>query len=249
MNLWVGKIHVLATAIVGVQLVVWTATGFAFTLFDFSVVRGVNDRAPPPALDLASVRLGPEDAVLRSRAARPGTEPVRAIRLKPLDLRAVYEVTFADGTREALVAASDGQPVVIDLETATRIATRAYSGRAHARAVERRNEDERSTFVVHLDDPRATDVVVDAATGEVTSWKNDHWRAFDTLWSLHVFGYIDRRSPAQWPLRVVALLAAVATCSGAALLVGRVWRRVRRQRRASSMLAARAHGTTATKAA
>jgi uncharacterized membrane protein YkoI len=224
MNRWAKKIHVIATGIVGVQLVAWTMTGLAFTLFDFQVVRGVSDRAAKPSLDLASVRLDQQEAAAVARSARPGVDRVASMRLDTLDGRAVYEVTFADGRGEVIVDAVDGRTISIDTAVATRIATSAFRGPVRVRSVDRRDEDDRSTFVVHLDDARATDVVVDAATGEVTSWRNHTWRLFDTLWSVHVLGYIDRRSPAQWPLRIVALVAAIAVVSGATLLATRISR-------------------------
>jgi uncharacterized membrane protein YkoI len=227
MRYWARKIHVVATWIVGAQLVAWAATGFAFTLFDFQVVRGAGDRSPVPALDLPAVRLRPEEAAARALAVEPGSTRVQSVRLKTLDGHAVYEVALADARGELLVAAENGEAVSIDAQVASRIAIGAFRGPVAARSVERRDEDARSAFVVHLDDRRSTEVAVDAATGDITSWRNQTWRAFDTLWSIHVLGYIDRRSPAHWALRIVAFAAAIATFSGAALLLSRLRTRAR----------------------
>ncbi|WP_394835044.1 PepSY domain-containing protein [Pendulispora rubella] len=214
--LYTRKLHFMATAILGVQLVAWALTGFAFTLFDFRVVRGTDDRAPVVALDFASVRLRPGELV-------PDARDVQSVRLKMLDARPVYEVSVAGEPR--LIDAADGTAVSIDEARASRIAAKAYRGDAHARGIERQDDDGKAVWVVHLDDARATDVAVDATTGDIAWWRNGTWRAFDVLWSIHVLGYVDRHSPAHWPLRIVGFLAAMAAMSGAGLLLSRLVRR------------------------
>ena len=121
-----------------------------------------------------------------------------------------------------LVGASDGLRFSVDEEVAARIAVSNFRGRVRARGVQSQVDDDGvRSMVVRLDDERATDVAIDPETGAVTSWRNRTWRLFDALWSIHVLGYLDRRSPANWPLRVVAFAAALAASSGAALLLSR----------------------------
>lgn len=239
------KIHVIATAVVGVQLLVWTVTGLAFTLFDFGAVHGTKDRAPPLAVDLAAVRVGAEEAarVAVSRRGGAGTsvspaEAVRSVTLETLSGRPTYVVLFVDDKNGVLVDATNG--VVssgVDRDTASSIARGAHVGRPSARVVERRHEDDRDVFVVHLDDPARTDVTVDGVTGDVTAWRNRDYRVFDALWSAHVLAYVDGRSPANWPLRIVALVAVVASVSGTASLLTRLreWARARRSTSAPSV--------------
>jgi uncharacterized membrane protein YkoI len=230
---WVRKVHLGVTAVVGAQLVVWTATGFAFTLFDFAAVRGTADRAPPSAVDFARVHLTPvAAAVAASRSVTAAHAVVRSIVLQPLGGDATYVVAFAGGPDEVLVDAASGAVRRVDRDVAARIAVGAYHGAVHARDVERRRADDRDGFVVRLDDRRSTEVTVDAHTGEVTSWKNGAYRWFDALWSAHVLGYVDRTSPANWPLRVVGFLALAAATSGAGLLAQRLLSLVRGRRSA-----------------
>ncbi|MCU1278304.1 MAG: hypothetical protein JWM53_1850, partial [bacterium] len=59
------RLHRIATLVVGVPLVVWTMTGFAFTWFDFAAVRGADDRVQPPGLAVRDVRVPLADAVAR----------------------------------------------------------------------------------------------------------------------------------------------------------------------------------------
>src|SRR5689334_8724006 len=93
---WI-KIHVIATSIIGAQLVVWAATGFAFTLFDFRVVHGDADRAKVATLEVDSAHIPLTDVVLRAGAARPGApHEVKTVALAMVDGRAMYSVAFTD---------------------------------------------------------------------------------------------------------------------------------------------------------
>jgi len=221
-------VHVTATAIIGVQLVAWALTGFAFTLFDFRAVRGTDDRASAVLLD---PKLLPPLLAEERAGGMPRDEltAVQSVHLKMLDGRAVYEVSLAGDRSERLVDVSDGRVLTIDEPRATRIATGAFRGSVHAQSATRKDDEGRGIWVVRLDDRRSTEVAVDAATGDIAWWRNDTWRAFDTLWSIHVLGYIDRRSPAHWSLRIVGFLATVAVLSGAGLLIARLGRRLRRR--------------------
>jgi uncharacterized membrane protein YkoI len=220
MTTWLRKVHVVMTALVGAQLVVWTATGFAFTLFDFGAVRGTADRAPAPAVDLDGLRVTPGDAARLAASGASGAR-ARSVALIPVDGRTTYVVAFAGGHDEVLVDATNGIVKRVDDDVASRIAVSAFHGDVHVRDVERRRSDDRDGFVVHLDDRRDTLVTVDAHTGEVTAWKNRPYRLFDALFSAHVLGYVDGTSPANWPLRVLGFLALAAAASGAGLLLGR----------------------------
>ena len=80
-------------------------------------------------------------------------------------------------------------------------------------------------YRVTLDDRLATQVFVAPGTGEILAWRNDAYRSFDRLWSLHVFGFVSRDSPAQWPLRVASCLALLAALTGWGLLLASLARR------------------------
>src|SRR5262249_6250506 len=132
----------------------------------------------------------------------------------------------------------DGAVVFVGADLAAQIAASAHRGSPRTRRVERRREDDRDVFAVALDDPMDTVVMVDAHTGEVAAWRNRAYRRFDALWSAHVLGYLDRRSPANWPLRGVALLAVLVSTSGAGLLISRLRNRIGRRLPSSHVLAA-----------
>jgi hypothetical protein len=148
--------------------------------------------------------------------------------------RTTYVVELAPPAEAVLVDAASGQVRdEISAEEAGEVARHAFRGAAFVRDI-RLVLGERDAVSIHepayrvvLDDPHHTEVFVKRRTGEIASWRNDSWRRFDTLWSLHVFGFVDRESPAHWPLRVAAALAVLASLSGAGLLVLLVARRLR----------------------
>jgi hypothetical protein len=241
---WLRQVHVIATAIVGAQLVVWTSTGLAFTLFDFTVVHGDADRARDAPLALPTPPLPIDGAIARARSGRPADASVQSLDLTMLAGRPTYVASFTSAP-EVLVDAVSGVVVVVDAEAAVRVARRAFARPVASRAVESREVDGRRVFVVTLDDERATEVTVDALTGKVRAWQNRAWRTFDALWSLHVLGYISRQSPANWPLRVAAFVALSAALSGAGLLgvgAGRRWRSARRELRPAQSGPSGEHG-------
>jgi hypothetical protein len=229
----------MSTVIVGAQLTLWVVTGFAFTLFDFRAVRGEDDRARPTPLDPGAIRLSPADALTRARALRPG-EAMTSARITTLGGRVVWDLESSNGG-DVLLDATSGVPVVVDAELAGKIAVAAFAKPTTVQRVlpeshepfSDSDSDSDSTassdskraprlWRVVLDDERRTEMIVDARTGAVTSRQNVHWRRFDTLWSLHVLGYVSRESPANWPLRVVAFLACMVVVSGIGLWMQRI---------------------------
>jgi Na+-transporting NADH:ubiquinone oxidoreductase subunit F len=218
---WLRRTHVVMTSIVGAQLVVWVTTGLAFTLFDFDVVRGTADRSRPTPIAFSAVGVGVQEAA-RIAGAKSSGAAVRSVVLEALAGRPTYTIAFVGEKKEVMVDAATGAVVGIDTARAANIAGAAFRGGGRAESVERRSSDGRDTYVVRLDDARATEVTIDAVTGAVTAWQNRSFRFFDALWSAHVLGYLDRTSPANWPLRAIAFLAFAAVASGTGLLFVRL---------------------------
>lgn len=208
------RLHRIATLIVGVPLVVWTVTGFAFTWFDFAAVRGAADRVEAAPLAVGDVRLSLADAVARAG----GT--ARAVELRDVGGRPAWIV---DGKR---IDAIDGTllPTVGDAE-ARAIARAAHRAHPPVAAATLLTSPSQATDVdvpvwrVRLDDGHGTDVYVSLATGAVAAWRNSAWRRFDALWSLHVWGFVSRDNPAHLPLRIAGLFAMLASLTGAWILV------------------------------
>ena len=216
------RLHRIATLFVGVPLVVWTVTGFAFTWLDFTAVRGANDRVETPPLAVGHVRVSLAEAVARAGGS------ARAVELRDVGGRATWIV---DGRRVDAVDGSVGAP--LDGAAASAIAVAAHRARPRVASVallaEARQEPEleRPVWRVRLDDGHGTDVFVSPATGAIVAWRNSAWRRFDALWSLHVWGFVSRDNPAHLPLRVAGALALLASLSGAWIVLAHLARRRR----------------------
>ena len=213
------RVHRIATLAVGVPLLMWTATGFAFTWFDFAAVRGAGDRVESPSLQAADVRVGLAEVIGRAGGA------VRAVELRSVAGRPTWIV---DGRRIDAVDGSAG--AALDAQAASAIAQGAHRTRPPVQSVAWLTESrqaadlEMPVWRVRLDDGHGTDVYVSPTSGAIVAWRNRAWRRFDALWSLHVFGFVNRDNPAQLPLRIVAGLALIVAASGAWIL-GDSWRR------------------------
>jgi hypothetical protein len=224
---WQGqarRLHRAATLIVGAQLVIWTVTGFAFSWFDFDRLQGAGDRKPVEPLPVGALTVGVDRAV----AAVPGK--VSAVELRSILGRPVWAVTNEKGT--TLVDGLDGRVrPPVDGGQAKAIALAAHAGTPMVQSVDRVERQGDAVFLslpvwrVRLADGHGTEVFVSPETGAVTAWRNAGWRWFDTLWSLHVLGWIQRDNRSFVAMRIVAGLALAVALTGVALLVARLTRR------------------------
>jgi hypothetical protein len=232
------KSHWVLTILAGIPIVIWTLTGFAFTCFDFEAVRGGPDRLP--AEELTEARVTVVDAVKSARAMAPAGARVVQVRTRALLGRAVHVVELAAPNEPIVIDGASGARIpFVPLDQAARVAQATFRGGAGVLDVSQLASESDAPDVplpayrVRLDDARRTEVFVSRATGEIVGWRNDAWRSFDRLWSLHVMGFVSRDSPAHWPLRIAAFFASLAAASGVGLLLSSLARRLIRPSRAT----------------
>jgi PepSY-associated transmembrane protein/peptidase YpeB-like protein len=214
------RLHRIATLVVGLPLVVWTLTGFAFTWFDFAAVRGAADRVEPPPVSAADVHVPLADAIARAGGAAHTIE-LRTIAGHP---SWIVDGKRIDATDGALRAALDRDAAMAIARTAHRARPRVTDATLVTDARLAPDLD-MPVWRVRLDDGHDTDVFVSPSTGAVVAWRNRAWRRFDALWSLHVFGFVSRDNPAHLPLRIAGGLALLVSLSGAWLLLSSYARR------------------------
>lgn len=206
------RLHFAAILVVGLQVLVWTGTGFAFTFFDFQDVRGAYERAADRPEDLEML----EFDLLRARAAL-GERKVTEVRCKRLAGRPVVEFRTPEG---AFLVEGDRVISPLTENTAVAVARRALKQPPGVRRAMLQAEKvaeygmELPAWRVEFEDAKDTTIYVSPTTGEVLARRNRKWREFDLLWSLHVMGYIDRTNPATWPLRLTGGLALLVVLSG-----------------------------------
>lgn len=207
------RLHWCSIWVIGLQVLIWAGTGFAFTFFDFEDVRGSYEKSEdrpdlPTTFDLGKAR-----AVL-------GPRTVLEARCKLMAGRPVIDFRTPEGP---LLVEEDRIISPIGESDAVAVAARTLKNAPSVRRVVLQEtliaeyDQELPAWRVEFEDRKDTTVYVSPTTGEVLARRNKEWRKFDLLWSLHVLGYISRSNPAQWPLRIVGGLALLVVLSGIGL--------------------------------
>lgn len=190
MTPWMRRIHKWLGLLIGLQFVLWMASGLVMSLLSHDKVQGHEFRVHAPAERAWPADTVPAQAVLKRAAS------AQSIASAWLLERPVYRVANRDGQR--LFDARDGRPLTIDRALARALAVASYSGPGQAQAPvlldwtqEARTHEGRS-WRVDFDDADRTTVYLSAQTGEVLAHRNSTWRVFDVFWMLHIMDYAGR---------------------------------------------------------
>jgi hypothetical protein len=192
-------------------------------------VAGAHERAIP---DPEVVSLKTVLAVLAERGVVPTSIELRATP------DGVFYLLRAGEQRGRLDARTGGERPV-DRAEAEAIARRDQPGAPTIRDVSLVTRDPAIEYRdrplpawrVAMSDAAGTVVYVDAISGEVTARRNDRWRTYDFLWSLHIMNYGARDRFDHPLLAAFGVLGVVTALSGAALWVLRAGRAIGRTKR------------------
>ena len=236
MNRTLYAIHRWVSLVALVQLGVWLGSGLFFASYPIEEVRGAHVDAPLVlAVDDGAALLSAATALGVARAA--GVGAVDRLEIRRAERGPVY---IARGPHHAEVRldARTGAIAPVDRDEAEAIARADHPDRpavAEARLVEADAPIEYRDGVlpawrVTLRDGKGTAVWIDARTGDVTARRNDLWRRYDFLWSLHIMDYRGRER-FHHPLLVATAIAGLSVvASGATVWLVRLMRRIRRGR-------------------
>lgn len=176
------RLHIWLGWLVGVPLLIWTATGLFMATQPIERVRGEHLVRDPPSLSLPSPPVPP--AI--------GPRPVRSLTLEQQAGGPVWIVRYADG-QAGRASALSGQllPPLTALEAAGIVRGR-YQGESTISAVDKTSADKPpidlrrkvETFRVTMRD--GARFYVDAATGEILARRTGQWRLYDFMWGLHI---------------------------------------------------------------
>jgi len=219
------KLHKWVGLVVGLQLVLWSASGLMFAWLDHHAVSGEALQATPvPPLLPASAPLSEPAEWIDQHSG----QTLREIRLQAVGDEWVYRIAHADGAE--LRRAADGQAYVIDAETAAQIARSHYAGRGSLQKVtylpgptlETRKLG--ATWRADFDDETGTAVYVEADSGALGALRTDTWRVFDFFWMLHTMDYAGRDNFNN-PVVILVGSAGLWIAMTGLLLVFRVFKR------------------------
>ena len=235
MNRTFYSLHRWLSLAILAQFAVWLCSGLFFASFPIAEVRGEHvDATFPITVDDGAALLSPATAI--GVATSLGLRPVETLELRlsagrpvylargqhhlglRLDARTGALLPVARAEAEA-TARSDrgGDPMVAEATLIEADAPIEYRDRPLP------------AWRVLLADSAGPAVWIDARTGEVTARRNDRWRQYDFLWSLHIMDYRGRESFHHPLLIAAAVLGLLTVASGATLWVLRFvrWRRRR----------------------
>jgi PepSY-associated TM region len=216
MRLSFARLHIWLGWLVGIPLLLWTASGLFMVSRPIEEVRGVHLKAEALPLDLKGPIVVP--------AFPPDHGAPLSVRLEQQADGPVWIATFDHG-HEMRAAARDGRwlPKVTEAEART-TAMRWYKPDAAILSVKHTPADappidlrrERPAWRVAFAD--GANVYIDADTGSLLAIRSRQWRVFDFMWGLHIMDLQMREDSSHPTLIGFAALAFASVIVGLILL-------------------------------
>lgn len=211
--------HVRLGWLIGVPLLLWTASGLFMAWWPIETIRGGDLRAAPQPVALAGLVM-PQ--------AGPDADPVMKLTLAAdVAGRPIWIATRADGTLRRFDARGGLALPAVDEREARSIAAASYRGGAALEGVTRFAADKapldlrraRPSWQARFAD--GTQLYVDAETGEVLALRTQLWRIYDWMWGLHIMDLQGREDTHHPLLLAFAGLAFGGSLIGVVLLFRR----------------------------
>ena len=217
--------HVWLGWLIGVPIIIWTASGLLMLAQPIENVRGNHLRSEAPMLDA----IRPVAPLLEGRTAK-------SLTLQQNDSGPFWVIAYADGGKRRADALTGALLPPVSAAEADAIARAARADSAAIRSVKRFDagnapSDQRSgrpAWQVAFDDDAR--FYIDADTGELLSVRTRFWRVFDFMWGLHIMDLQTREDISHPILIGSAALALAGSILGFVLL----FTRRRRKRSISS---------------
>ena len=224
----VRRLHRFLGAVIGLQILLWTASGIYFVWTDIDEIRGDHLRAPVTSIAFDADWTSP-GAIDFEGAALDRPSAVLGLRL--IDLAGVphYRLRFVDASGTERIALADARTGTIreplNRDEAVALAKRSFAPAADVLDVARLTDGDVGAHHEYRGRPlpawrvrfahdSRTSVYVSANEGTVATHRNGRWRIFDALWMLHTMDYGSRDDFNNPWIRAVSLLALAVTVTG-----------------------------------
>ncbi len=218
------RIHKWVGLIVGIQLVLWMASGFIMSYYPIEDVHGDHlwhKTAQPSPLSTEDISFNIKDLMVRY-----GSQEVSNVRLFARNGQAAYEVRLKDET--IYLDANDGETLApITEQQAITIAKTAYQWTGQYKSIENITDSKQygeirgrplPIWKVNFDDDVNTSLYVSPDYARVTTARSDIWRQFDFFWMLHIMDYDTRDNFNTWLLILASSLGFFIALSGMILI-------------------------------
>jgi len=213
------KLHKWVGLVVGLQFLLWLASGMVMSLFDQDAVEGMEHRAPPKmAVEW------PRDGLLTpAQVLAASARPVESIDSFWLLQAPAYLLKNSHGSW--LVDAHSGAELTVTAAHALEVARAGYVGEGRpgqpqwlAQPTLEIRKHRGPAWRIDFDDREATTIYVSAADGRILEHRNATWRLFDIAWMLHIMDYSGREDFNNSLLLMAALGGLWMALSGIWLL-------------------------------
>ncbi|MBV7266740.1 PepSY domain-containing protein [Erythrobacter sp. WH131] len=215
--------HVWLGWLVGVPIVMWTATGLFMVAKPIEEVRGNHLRIAqneehetlPPG-NPAPIAFQLENAA-----------PIHSFETRMQRGRAVTFITYAEGTIERFDAITGTRIEPVSAAEARSIVAQEIIGGTSAERVTFFESDEvpvdfrrpMPVWRVTLED--GTHIYVGRETGDIEAVRTRWWRWFDIMWGLHIMDLSERQDTSHPVLILFAALASIGSLMGSILMFRR----------------------------
>jgi uncharacterized iron-regulated membrane protein len=222
--LFLRKLHKWLGLIVGLQIVLWAASGVAFAWLDRDQVAATHSVRPAEPAVFSRALVKTEPATWLGDYAPPDLYDLRAVSLAD---RWVWRVELRD--RVELRAVADGARVELDEDWLRRLALGRYAGGGHLVATTLQTQPDIASrasgpvWQAQFDDPQHTALYFAADDGHFIAARTDSWRWYDFFWMLHTMDYAGRDNFNN-PLIVTIGMAALWLSISGVLLLTRTFR-------------------------
>ena len=227
--LLVRRTHKWLALIVGVQVVLWTLTGFYMVAVHIDIIHGDHLVRTPPTRPFDLDRLASPARVV---AMAPGASEIRLQRFFD---RPVWRAETPEGARLFDAQTAVPLPPLTEAqirEQARRIYTgdgKIISARLLTKAPQEMQSRKPPFWQVEFEGWNRPTLYLSPQTGELVSRRHALWRVFDFAWMLHIMDY-DERTDVNNPLLRVATWSAFAMAATGAWLLIWSFPRCRRKR-------------------
>ena len=219
---WVRKLHKWASVIVGIQFVLWLASGLYFNLMDHTKAAGLsyfNQDMVQHQLD--ATQLIEPKAVLEQHSDSMALDTVFLL-AKPYYLLSHQQGLYAHSYHEyTLVDAYSGEVVTLDEALVTRLAQASYSGEGKVAELKLLTppisdfpKQQNPTWQVSFADDINTEVYVEAQSGRIVGHSDEHKKLADIFFMLHFMDYSSQGSFNNVPMMLMAFFSLWLTITG-----------------------------------
>jgi hypothetical protein len=217
-NILARNLHKWFGLFVGIQLLIWLASGLYMVIVDIDFIHGDS-----LVKNMQQAIVIPDPTILNIKVLRSGYPGATQIGLKPVMGKTFYTVVTPD--HRYLLDPGTGEVVSpLDEEIARDIANYHFNGDAPILNAELITSGPPMEIQgrplplwrIDFDDRFSTSFYIDPYNGRLLTRRHQYWRIFDFMWMLHIMDY-DERSNAH------NLLVKTAEIAGLAFAISGIW--------------------------